>query len=336
MQGIHSGRRAIALGTVALLAAAAWPAAANAAGSTFALKAVSPAKLGYFVVAGRPGTTVRGAVQVINVGTSSGRTRLYAVDATTGQTSGAVYRSKEAPRRDVGTWVDLGSSTIELGPGESRVVPFSVRVPRGASPGQHLGGIVAERSTSTSSRSGAPRNPGTFKVTVKALSVVAVQVNVPGPQRVKLSLSGVKVGDQPGHQSLLLGIGNPGNVLLKGSGSLKVVNHSGRLVQGQRFNLDTFVPETHIDFPVYIQGKALRPGRYRATVSLQYRGRSITRVYPFTLTAADTTAVFGSHATQIASGGSPGGGAVLFVLAGVAALSLGAAGFFFMRTRSSV
>lgn len=329
----------MALVSVAVLATFAGPAvAASAAGPTFALKPVSPARLGYFVLAGKPGATLRGKIQVINVGTRAGRTSLYAVDATTGQTSGAVYRSRQEPRRGVGGWIKLSTGTIELGPGQSRVVPFSVRVPSGASPGQHLGGIVAQRSTSTSTSTPAGNGKrGTFKVRVQALSVIAVQVNLPGPRRVKMALSGIKAGDQPGHQSLLLGIGNPGNVLLKGSGSLKVVNHSGRLVQqSQSFNLDTFVPETHIDFPVYVQGKALPPGRYRGTIAVNYRGRSLTRTFPFTISKADTKQVFGAQAAHIDPASSSGGGGALYALAGVSVLSLAAAGFFFLRSRGIV
>ena len=135
---------------------------ASAAGPTFALKPASQAKLGYFVFAGRPGATLRGKVEVINVGSKAGKTSLYAVDATTGQTSGAVYRPKGEPRPGVGGWVKLGKSSLELGPGQSQVVPFSVQVPSEAAAGQHLGGIVAQRSTQVAgnqaAREGAKKN----------------------------------------------------------------------------------------------------------------------------------------------------------------------------------
>lgn len=319
-----------------VLAALAFPAVpASAAGPTFALKPATEATLGYFVLPGKPGATLRGKVEVINVGTKAGRTSLYAVDATTGETSGAVYRSKGEPRRDVGKWIKLGKGTLELAPGESRVVPFSVRVPSEATAGQHLGAIVAQRSTEVAGNKAAPegKKKNGFKVKIQALSVLAVQVNLPGPERPRMTLSGIKPGDQPGHQSLLLGIGNTGNVLVKGTGSLKVVNHSGRQVQSQSFNLDTFVPESQIDFPVYIQGKALRPGRYRGTVMIDYRGRNLTRTYPFTITAADVAQTFGSQASQATPLGSSNDDTLLYVLIVVTVLSISAAFFFFWRNR---
>lgn len=333
---LRSSRCALALAAAAVLATLAGPvAAASAAGPTFALKPATEAKLGYFVLAAKPGATLRGKVEVINVGSKAGRTSLYPVDATTGQTSGAVYRSRKEPRRGVGGWIKLGKGTIELAPGQSQVVPFTVRVPSGADAGQHLGGIVAQRSTQVAANQAAPggKKKNGFKVKIQALSVLAVQVNVPGPERSRMALSGIKPGDQPGHQSLLLGIGNTGNVLVKGTGSLKVVNHSGRRVQSQSFNLDTFVPETKIDFPVYIQGKALAPGRYRGTVTINYRGRSLTRTYPFTITAAQVTQVFGTQASHGAPIGSSDNNTLLYFLIVVTVLSLSAAFFFFWRNR---
>jgi hypothetical protein len=329
-------RPATALCAAAALVLIAAPVpVATAAGPTFALKPASPAKHGYFVFAGRPGATIHGKVRVINVGTAAGRTSLYAVDATTGQTSGAVYRSRQEARRGVGGWIGLGKGTVELGPGQSQVVPFSVRVPSGATLGQHLGGIVAQRATSSSSAT-AGGGKNTFKVKVQALSVIAVQVNLPGPRRVKMTLTGIKVGAQPGHQALLLGIGNAGNILLKGRGSLKVVDNSGRLVQSRRFNLDTFVPKTRIGFPVYIQGKALPPGRYLGTVTIDYRGHSLTRTFPFTISAAQAKQVFGTQAAHSAASSGSSNETALHVMIAVSVLSIGTAGFFFLRSRGVV
>jgi hypothetical protein len=328
--------RAVALVVAVAALLAALPATAWGSGATFALKPASPTETGYFVFEGRPGQTVRGAVRVLNVGTVPGRASLYSVDATTGQTSGAVYRSRQEPKRGVGAWIALSKGSLKLAPGQSRVVSFSVRVPAGTAPGEHLGGIVAQR---------APRKAGTaapttdekegFRVRIQELSVLAVQIDVPGAERPKLTLSGIKAGEQPGHQSVLLGIGNAGNVLVKGRGTLKIVSGSGREVQRSSFALDTFVPGTHIDYPVYIQGKALKPGRYRGTVRISYRGRSLARTFPFTITSAQTAQVFGTQAAQQTPIDDSSDGVLIYVLIAVSALSLGAAFYFWRQRRLS-
>lgn len=328
------GRAAALAALCAALIAVAPVAAAGASGPSFALKPVGPAQAGYFVFKGAPGQTVSGAVRVLNVGTEAGRTSLYSVDATTGQTSGAVYRSRQEPRRDVGAWIKLARGTVALAPGQSRVVPFGVRIPAGTSAGQHLGGIVAQRSAGAASAAPGAKK-GSFEVRIQELSVLAVQVDVPGAEHAQMTLTGIKAGNQPGHQSVLLGIGNTGNVLVKGSGTLKIVGKGGQAIQRSSFDLDTFVPGTHIDFPVYIQGKALSPGGYRGTVSIVYHGHRLNRTFPFTVTAAQTAQVFGTQAAQQTPIESSSDGTLLYVLVAVSVLSLGAA-FYFWRQRRLV
>lgn len=328
--------RAVALVASAVALVVVSPVApAWAGGATFALKPLPPTETGYFVFKGKPGQTVRGAVQVLNVGTVAGSTNLYAVDATTGQTSGAVYRSRREPRRGVGAWIKLAQNSVSLAPGQSQVVHFSAQVPAGTSAGQYLGGVVAQRSTAAAKPSPQNDKGGGFKVRIQELNVIAVQVNVPGVERAKLNLTGIKGGNQPGHQSVLLGIGNSGNVLVKGRGTLKVVSKSGRVVQRSSFNLDTFVPGTHIDFPVYIQGKALASGSYRGTVSIAYRGHSLTRTFPFTITPSQVKQVFGSPAAQRTQISSSSDGPLLYILIAVSVLSLGTAFYFWRHRRSA-
>ncbi|MBS0592051.1 MAG: DUF3324 domain-containing protein [Proteobacteria bacterium] len=319
------------------------PGSAAAAGPTFSLKPEPATESGYFVLSGKPGETLRAKVLVTNAGGGAGSTRLYAVDATTGQTSGAVYLSRGAPRRGVGRWIKLGKNALTMEGGESQVVSFSVRIPEGTPPGQYLGGLVTQRFTKTvqpPSGGGGEGEEGGFKVKIHALSVLAVQVDVPGTRRAAMNLTGIKPGGTPGHQALLLGIENAGNVLTKGSGTLRVVNAGGRQVQRQEFALDTFVPESEIEFPVYVQGKALPPGSYRGTVTVHYRGKTARRTFPFKITSSQVKQVFGSTASPPAPGDPGGGGssdsALVVALVGVSALSIGAASFFFLRHRGVV
>jgi hypothetical protein len=307
-------------------------AAAAAAGPSFALKPLPSSSSGYFVFSGHPGATIEGQVEVINVGSQAGNVSLYAVDATTGQTSGAVYRSRQEPRRGVGKWVKFSQTALSLAPGGRQVVSFSARVPRRATPGQHLGGIVAQPSAVTSAQSPAP-GKHSFAVKIQELSVIAVQIDLPGVQRAEMALSGIKAGGQPGHQALLLGIANVGNVLVKGHGSVDVVDRSGRSVQRRQFNLDTFVPHTHIELPVYVEGKVLRPGRYRGTVSIVYRGDRLTRTFPFRVSAANLREVFGSAPSQPPPSRSSSEGPLVGALIALSAISIAAAGFFYLRSR---
>src|SRR6266571_4865039 len=109
---------------------------AHAAGgeASFGLQPVlydptNPVTKSYFIFNTKFGTIENSRVRVTNTGTARGTVSLYPVDATTAQTSGAVYLNQNDPRRDVGAWITLGAQQLTLNPGQSQVVPFQVAIP---------------------------------------------------------------------------------------------------------------------------------------------------------------------------------------------------------------
>ncbi len=302
-----------------------------------------PLTKSYFIFDRKPGVTVKSQVRVINVGTARGSVSLYAVDATTGQTSGAVYLNHDDPRNDVGAWVTLGVQHLTLNPGQSKIVPFQVTIPNSVRPGQHLGGIVAENlaqpgSTPTPNPNG---KTGTFQIKVKNLTIIAVQVNLPGTSVERLAATGVQAGGQNGFQNLLVGLSNTGNVMLKPYGSLQVTNTQGQSVANQSLRLDTFLPQTAINYPVYIKGPALGPGDYQAMLTLMYGHNQVLHyTTKFSITQQQITQVFGSTRTQPPLG-LPGGDflglplwGIILVGSGLVLLLLLAGNILFAASRS--
>jgi hypothetical protein len=268
--------------------------------ANFALKPVlydpsNPVTQSYFVFDSKPGIVVKSSVRVTNTGTARGSVSLYTVDATTGQTSGAVYLNHDDPRKDVGAWMTLGARQLTLNPGQNQVVSFEVAIPSKVRPGQHLGGIVAENLTQSSSQ----QNNSAIQIKVKNLTIVAVQVNLPGTSVEQLVGTGVQAGGDNGYQQLLLGLSNTGTVMLKPSGSLQVANAQGQVVKNVSLKLDTFLPQTAIDYPVAITGQALGPGDYQARLTLTYgHGHSLHYTARFTITQQQITQTFGSTASK--------------------------------------
>jgi hypothetical protein len=267
---------------VGTLIAAALVAApeALATGPTVSVRPLRVAKPGYFVLKARPGSMLHGTVLVVNTG-QAGMVDLYPVDATTGQTSGAVYRARRDVRSDVGAWIRLSRRRLYLGRGEARAIRFSVHVPTAASDGQHLGGIVAE-PTAPTVRHRAKRGGHAFHINVFERAVVAVQVNLPGPRVERMALTGIRAEARPPYQQLIVALLNQGNVLLKGRGTLAIRRgDGGRTIQKRPFRLDTVVPGSGIDYPLIEAGKPLPKGSYEATIRLVYgHGRQLTRTLP--------------------------------------------------------
>ena len=214
-------------------AAAVVPAGAQAAGPTVSLTPVGSAGAkGYFVYSARAGSRITGQVTVVNTSSARGTVLLYAVDATTGQTTGAVYLSRARQRRDVGAWTKLPVRRVVLGSHGHAQVSFVVRVPRGARGGQHLGAIVAQPLTALR-RYSAKRNGHAFHINVQALSVLALQVNVPARPVQRMTVAGCRAGGPHNYQTLFIGMGNTGNQFVKGAGSLAVSNTAGRVLNAR-------------------------------------------------------------------------------------------------------
>jgi hypothetical protein len=302
-------RRTSFLVTAALLCGAAAvlspPAGAAGGQASFAVKPVKydPAlsvTKSYFILDAKPGAVVSDQVRVVNTGSATGTAFLYPVDATTGQTSGAVYLSRQSPRRDVGAWVRLSRARVTLAPGASAVVPFTIRVPAAARPGDHLGGIVAENSAIQGSR-----GSGALRIRIKHLTIAAVELQLPGRVVARVGTTAVKAGGQQGYQYVYIHFRSTGNVMVKPSGKLVIRNSAGRRVTARKLVLDTFVPGTAIDYPVLLPHRTLAPGSYTATVTIGSSSRTIagyrsaatpafssTQAFPFTVTSAQQKQVF--------------------------------------------
>ena len=130
-------------------------------------------------------------MRVVNTGSAAGSARIYAVDATTGATSGASYLTDSARRTDVGAWTRLSTGRVHLRPRQSTTVSFTVRVPRGVRSGDHLGGIVADPGIQHGRA--VRRNRSSFRINVRTLTVIAVEARLPGKSVPQLALRAVVI-----------------------------------------------------------------------------------------------------------------------------------------------
>jgi hypothetical protein len=279
-------------------------AAAATAGPVFGLRAVGNPKRGYFVYAIAPGAPHAGAVIVSNTGNRSGTVKLYSADGSTGQTTGTVYLTDRKPT-GAGSWVKLAQSSVTLAPGAIKRVPFTVRVPPGADAGEWVAGIVAETATSAKTKR-STRKTG-VQIRIRNQTIIAVQVDVPGPRSASFEIGDAKTGGQRGFQQVLVHFANTGNVLQHPTGSVTILRED-KALQRLPFKMDTFLPRTAIDYPVLLK-RALAPGDYKTRVSLSFPtpegGRKTIAASPgLTVSDADVKQVFTSAApTQQPAGG---------------------------------
>ena len=289
-------RRLAVLAAAALVMAPAASAASK--GPVFGLRAAGNPKLGYFVYTLAPGASRSGAIIVSNSGTAAGTVKLFTADATTGHTTGTVYLT-DRKATGAGSWVKLAKTQLTLAPGAHRSVPFTVRVPKGTKPGQWVGGIVAETSHRVAGTT-TSKSKASVQIKIRDLTIVAVQANVPGPKEVSFRIGAVKTGGQRGFQQLIVGLTNSGNQLRKPTGRV-VVRAKGAVVQTLRFTMDTFLPQTSIDYPILLK-KALGPGTYTADVALDVPGPNGARSH---FEASPTLTVSNTDVKQVFTSAQP-------------------------------
>jgi hypothetical protein len=225
----------------------------------------------FYLLRARPGDTFRQSVVITNPNDHQVTARVEGVDGYTAESTGASYSPPgTAPTRD-GRWIVVTTPEVALQSGETRTVEFTVHVPVDATPGQHLAGLsmsvpVATPPTSTGQGSGAA-----FSINLRGQRVIAVEVDVEGDAAPKLDVRGVK--PEAGGEGVLLrvNIENSGNAFARGKGVLRVPDTKFQ----HSFDIDTFVPNTEIHYPV-LWTKEVVPGSHRVSVQLTYDDDRVT------------------------------------------------------------
>jgi hypothetical protein len=186
-----------AVGVVAgALALASGPAAATPVAPsgrvTFGVEPVAAAGAAVrpnFSFSATPGGVVNDSVAAVNYSSTPLSLQIYPTDAV--ETSGGGFGLLPASQKPtgIGTWIALapGSSTVQVpaettaGPGKV-VIPFVVHIPLKATPGDHVGGIIASLQTAGSNGSGQ-------RIVLDQRVGTRVFVLVAGPLRPQLTVT---------------------------------------------------------------------------------------------------------------------------------------------------
>ncbi|MFD9307512.1 WxL protein peptidoglycan domain-containing protein [Streptomyces sp. NPDC060048] len=191
--------RTLLLGLLLGLAALLLPAlpAAAADNGTWGVFPTPPAGAAmtdraYFFHQGSAGTTVSDSATIVNSSDKELTFRIFATDAVNTPVGGAfALLPVETKPADVGTWIALPpetKTTVTVPPKGRKDFPFSVKVPADATPGDHVGGIVALNTAVE-----GVQEEGKVKVGVKRQVGARLYFRVPGPVTPGLSVEDVRV-----------------------------------------------------------------------------------------------------------------------------------------------
>lgn len=127
-----------------------------------------------------PGETVSDTMIVVNTGTEPLPLTVYAADAFTAPSGEIDVLVTGAASTGAGTWVSVAQTSLELAPGQTADVPFTVTVPADARPGDHSAGIVTSlTSTDASSALSVDRRLGT-RINLRVAGALAPSAAVTG------------------------------------------------------------------------------------------------------------------------------------------------------------
>ena len=98
-----------------------------------------------------PGQTVTDYVRVSNAGSQTLTVTVFAADAYNDESGNFALRDSDQKATGAGAWTTFAGKRrlqLTLTRGQSRVVPFTVAVPRDATPGDHVAGVLAAATSS--------------------------------------------------------------------------------------------------------------------------------------------------------------------------------------------
>ncbi|MDO9353842.1 MAG: hypothetical protein Q7T55_09105, partial [Solirubrobacteraceae bacterium] len=254
---VHTLVAAFVLSIAALVAAA--PAQAQVAGGVgyrVAQEAGSQLEAGYLTLTVNAGQTSSGFFFMTNTAKPTAQMRIYSADGLTGNTTGVVYGSAGDPLAEAGSWLTPSIRSAVLTGESERRIDFSVRVPPGASAGDHVGSIVLEQNGKTSAT-----------VSQVVRNVVPIRIVVPGAPGPQIVVRSAKIDGLPGTTlpAVIVGLRNTGPRLCAPilSVSLRGPSEKGREVSRQ---LDTILPGDRVPYPLPWP-RTIEPGSYVARVT---------------------------------------------------------------------
>lgn len=233
-----------------------------------------------FELAARPGQILTDHFIVANRSPSPITFNLYSADGVNTRIGGAfALKLANEKQVDVGKWITLPTDKLVIPAGTEATVPYTVRIPLDATPGDHSGGIVAQDATPSIVTQGAVRVP------VLEGAGVRVYVRVAGPVHPSLAVDDPQIVysypalawlNSSGKGRVVFDVANTGNMRLDVAVRVKAVNVFGSTIKQYRTitvpallpGSTTLLSEKVIPFP--------RAGIVRYDITLQSKTASAT------------------------------------------------------------
>jgi hypothetical protein len=163
---------------------------------------------------------------IINFSHHKLKLNVYAVDVVSGAKGAFSYLPKSAPRRQVGSWLEVGARNgigqVTVAPRATVILPVFLKVPTNASPGDHVGAVIV-------SITGLAKNKNGQRIKIEQRIATRVILRVYGTLHPRLSIENLRASYSghlnpftSGAMTISYTVVNTGNVLLGGPEQVSV------------------------------------------------------------------------------------------------------------------
>ncbi|MBD3926744.1 DUF916 domain-containing protein [Nocardioides cavernae] len=198
----------------------------------------------YFVLEGEPGQVVKDSVRIQNFTDKPITFDLYGADGYNTRASGFfALKGLEEPQTDVGAWIRMPFRRLTVAGRTQADVPFTIKVPDNATPGDHVGGVVALNTAIEGTQ-----DADDLKIGVQRAVGARLYLRVAGPVTPDVTVTEVGLDHErgwlpwtgSGNGTVTYTIENTGNVRLAPGTVIALTGLFGR-------ELDTVRPEALVD-----------------------------------------------------------------------------------------
>ena len=156
-----------------------------------------------FVKTIQPGASIEDAVEVINNTGVKKSVMVYATDSIV--SSGGAFACAQAAdeQKNVGQWIKLSQSTIDIDANGTAKVPFSITTPSNAEPGEQNGCIIIQEQKESNFQSG---------VSLSFRTAIRVAILIPGDIKKEITPNGLSIDEKTNKIIVIPSVKNTGNV----------------------------------------------------------------------------------------------------------------------------
>ncbi len=181
----------------------------------------------FFHLSLAPGATAETAAIVSNHSNATVKLSIYPVDATNTSTGGFAFGGQQDPRKSVGSWSSLATSSITVEAKSELRVPITVAVPAGTVSGDYAGGVIIESAPVLGASSPSNSGGAVTRIDVIQRQGVRIYLRVGGTAVGKLAPASLSWTTRGSVVDFALPITNTGTTILHPKATLKLTSSIG-------------------------------------------------------------------------------------------------------------